>query len=181
MISCIQLPKHTFLLKKTLPILVLWLIALSLVGFMIISQTRLCECLSESLDGVRYIIFLKNRTLHHGDLVLIEGHHEDHVGELTKWPFTKRVIGIPGDKILHTKEGIKIKSAKTDGETYLSKALLPLKETSRGKALTPLTSSVVPEGYVFVAGDNPHSFDSRYEEFGLVPIEKIWGRGVFTW
>lgn len=42
-------------------------------------------------------------------------------------------------------------------------------------------SNVVPEGYVFVEGDNPSaSHDSRYEDFGLVPIEDIWGTVTFT-
>lgn len=42
-------------------------------------------------------------------------------------------------------------------------------------------SNVVPEGYVFVEGDNPSaSHDSRYEDFGLVSIEDIWGTVTFT-
>ena len=81
-----------------------------------------------------------------------------------------------------------------------------LKQTREGNPLTPLSvkrfsegsmsketifervipegiipSGIIPPGYVFVAGDNPHSFDSRYEEFGLVPMEKIWGKAVFWW
>lgn len=38
-------------------------------------------------------------------------------------------------------------------------------------------SNIVPEGYVFVLGDNPdHSSDSRNPDFGLIPIENIWGK-----
>ena len=37
------------------------------------------------------------------------------------------------------------------------------------------------EGYVFVAGDHPKSFDSRYDEFGLVNIENIQGRAIWWW
>lgn len=38
-------------------------------------------------------------------------------------------------------------------------------------------SSIVPEGYVYVLGDNvSDSKDSRYPEFGLVAISDIWGK-----
>lgn len=176
-----QLVQQKRSFKKVLPILSLWLMSFFLIGFVIVSQTRLCECLSESLGGIRYVLFMKGLALHHGELVLIEGHQEDHVGDLKKWPYTKRILGLPGDQILHTKQGIKIKSIRKDEQTCFSKTLFPLPKTSKDKPLTPLSSSVVPEGYIFVSGNNPNSFDSRYEEFGLVPIEKIWGKGVATW
>lgn len=38
-------------------------------------------------------------------------------------------------------------------------------------------SNIVPEGYVYVLGDNPdHSADSRDPQFGLVAIDNIWGK-----
>lgn len=42
-------------------------------------------------------------------------------------------------------------------------------------------SNTVPEGYVFVTGDNPDdSYDSRYEDFGLVSVkEEVWGTVIW--
>ena len=38
-------------------------------------------------------------------------------------------------------------------------------------------SNIIPEGYVYVLGDNTeHSNDSRNPEFGLVAITDIWGK-----
>ena len=147
---------------------------LFLTAFIVVSQTRLMECLSDSLKDIRYILFLKSKAIKRGDIVAIQGHREDHVGDLKKWPYSKRVLGIPGDRIIHNKDGITV----IPQESYL---LFLLDKTSKGKPLTPLVTNTIPEGYLFVAGDSPKSFDSRYKEFGLVPLEKVWGRGVFTW
>lgn len=179
--SSTQLSRKELFLKRTFPVLSLWLMGFCLVGAVICTQTRLCECLSESLGSIRYILFVKGLALQHGDLVLIEGHQEDHILPHKKWPYTKRVLGLPGDQILHTKKGVKIRSIRKDEHTCFSKALSPLSKTSKGKLLTPLSSAVIPEGHVFVGGSDPNSFDSRYEEFGLVPIEKVWGKGVLSW
>jgi len=52
----------------------------------------------------------------------------------------------------------------------------PKKESIDGRLLTPLKPGVIPEGKVFVMGEHERSFDSRYEELGLVPEEDLQGR-----
>ncbi len=42
--------------------------------------------------------------------------------------------------------------------------------------LTPTRERKVPKGYVFVAGTHPDSFDSRYEEFGLIKESDVEGK-----
>ncbi len=142
----------------------------------IATQTHLSECVTDSLSGIRYLLFMKNSTPHRGDIVSIQGHAVKYVG--TK-PLAKRVLGLPADQIVRDKDGVKVKLFES--QTSNSKPLALLQATRDGKPLTPLNIQMIPQGYVFVAGDNPNSFDSRYEEFGLVPMEKIWGKAVFTW
>ena len=50
--------------------------------------------------------------------------------------------------------------------------------TSTGKPLSPIHARIVPEGFVFVYATHERSFDSRYQEMGLVPISAINGVGI---
>ena len=87
-----------------------------------------------------------------------------YVLELGKDSYIKRVIGLPG-------EHVKIE----DGKVYINGEQLQeeyLQDTVKTELSGPFTDITVPEGYVFVMGDNrPQSTDSR--RFGCIPIEKI--------
>jgi conjugal transfer pilin signal peptidase TrbI len=144
------------------------LIGFALIAFLITQQTQLLESCSDSLQGIRYILVLKGTSFKRGDIVSIKKHKVPYV-KVTS--FAKRILGLPGDQIIRNGEAIQI------GSTIVSL----LKTTKEGRSLTALSFEVVPKGYVFVAGDHPRSFDSRYEEFGLVPIEKIYGKAMMTW
>lgn len=73
---------------------------------------------------------------------------------------TKKVLGIPGDNIV-VSQGVVSIGGKSLELVNSEKKLNPIKETS------------IPEGFVFVVGTHPESCDSRYEEFGLIPISSI--------
>ncbi len=83
--------------------------------------------------------------------------------------FIKRVIAIPGDTI-------EIK----DGRVFVNEQLLNeqyILEKTRGSY--PL--STVPEGHIFVMGDNRNnSEDSRFRDVGFVPLELIKGKAVMV-
>lgn len=89
--------------------------------------------------------------------------------------FIKRVIGLPGDTIRYEDDQLYVNDIPVD-EPYLDE-VLSQKEgnytvdfTLRSKTI----NSSVPEGNVFVLGDNrPNSVDSRV--FGFVPIDTIKG------
>lgn len=88
-----------------------------------------------------------------------------YVLENTKTSYIKRVIGLPG-------EHVKIENGKVYingnvlNETYLRSGIT----TTASNAI--LTDFIVPEGTVFLMGDNrPDSTDCR--RFGCIPLEKI--------
>lgn len=85
--------------------------------------------------------------------------------------YIKRVIGVPGDHI-------EIK----DGKVYLNEEVLYEQYLDIGTVTNSadgcFTDIIVPDGYVYVLGDNREvSGDSR--RFGCIPIDKIEGKAVF--
>lgn len=94
-----------------------------------------------------------------------------YVLETNKTSYIKRVIGLPGEHIKIEDGKVYINGEELD-EPYLKDDVVTgkLKNTS-----TPYLDIVVPEGYLFLMGDNRgSSTDSRC--FGCVPFEKIESR-----
>ena len=143
-------------------------------------------------DGDRVVIsrrVLFNKSINRTDVVILEAPldvennqgnfaiYEEKTGlgfftykimGLGKRSYIKRVIGLPGEHIY---------IAET-GEVYIDDNLLDEPYLVEGLK-TPRTGNyydvVIPEGYVFVMGDNREgSKDSR--ELGLIPIDKIEGK-----
>ena len=85
--------------------------------------------------------------------------------------FIKRVIGLPGDYIEIKNERVYVNGNPIQ-EDYLDAGTV----TDSANGL--FTDIVVPDGYVYVLGDNREvSCDSRL--FGCIPVEKIEGKAVF--
>jgi signal peptidase I len=88
-----------------------------------------------------------------------------YVLEISKTNYIKRVIALEGDKV-------KILNGKVFvNGTLQEESFLPEDVQTNSGVFYDL---IVPEGYVFVLGDNrPNSLDSR--ELGCIPLEKIEG------
>ena len=98
------------------------------------------------------------------------------IGEI----YIKRVIGLPGDHIAYENDTLYINEESLE-ESYLDlykKQLLDTGTLTLDFTLQSLTDySTIPEGYLFVLGDNRRiSLDSRYPSVGLVPMEKVLGK-----
>ena len=123
-------------------------------------------------------------TLQNEDRVIIEDFfyspkHEDIVecnaiGEGTlNETLIKRVIGVGGDEIdIDFQTGVVKRNGEILQEDYIREPTL----TNEGGFEYPIT---VPEGYVFVMGDNRNgSTDSRSPKVGFIPVEQVLGKVI---
>ena len=100
-----------------------------------------------------------------------------HVVEFGKTSYIKRVIGLPGEHI-QIKDGKVYINGEELQEEYLPEGTITDSMASEGIGGGQFLDVTVPEGTVFVMGDNRgHSADSR--RFGCIPYEKIEGKVVF--
>lgn len=127
-------------------------------------------------DGERIIVNKIGYTLgepERYDIVVFHASEEED--------YIKRIIGLPGDHIAFENDELLI-NGEIQEEPYLSS----LKEQKSDGNLTKdftleelLEIEEIPEGYVFVLGDNrENSTDSRV--IGLVPREEIMGNAMFV-
>jgi signal peptidase I len=118
-------------------------------------------------DGGRVILngAYRFQSAHYGDVVVFDPPH------LSDKPYIKRVIGLPGDAIdIH--DGAVYRNGARLNEPYLEGAPTTCNHQ-------PHCSLVVPEGMVYVLGDNrPNSSDSRV--FGPVDKDAVLGEVLFS-
>ncbi len=104
-----------------------------------------------------------------GDIVVFESPSNPDID------YIKRIIGTPGDRIM-LKDSVVTRNGVALSEPYAKQPI----NVFEGGFLQTGQEVVVPEGYVFVMGDNrPRSSDSR--EFGFVPQEHIVGKVFFRY
>jgi signal peptidase I len=103
----------------------------------------------------------------HGDIVVVNGEFVTDKREQSR--LIKRVIGLPGDTVDIHSAGV-----------YVNGILIDEPYTKQGITLGKMEPVKVPEGAVFLLGDNrQNSMDSREPEVGFVPMDDIAGKAVF--
>ncbi len=123
---------------------------------------------SDSLPYKLYIL-VKGRNWKKGDLVAIKNFYTTYTHNQH---FTKKIVGVAGDVV--TIEG---KHVLVNG---IKHAQLKAK-TKSNKKLTPTTAQTIPQQHFFVIAAHDDSFDSRYQEFGLVRENYIEGKVYPVW
>ena len=128
-------------------------------------------------------------TLENGDRMIVNKIGEPNRNDIVvfhapeKKDYIKRVIGLPGDHIAYKNDQLYI-NGEPQEEPYLESN----KSQVNGGTLTEdftleerTGEKVIPEGYLFVMGDNRrNSTDSRL--IGLVPLEEVIGKtNIIFW
>lgn len=142
------------------------ILIITFIFTMVIVDGRSMQHTLESGDKI--IVTKMNYQPKDGDVVVV-GKSEEGYSK----PIVKRVIATAGQTLEIDFENQQvIVDGKVLDEPYVSS------ETIEGTAEIP---SVIPEGYVFVMGDNRYiSMDSRYKDIGLVRVEDIVGKATFV-
>jgi len=88
----------------------------------------------------------------------------------------KRVIGVPGDRIMINNDGDVYLNGTLLYEPFLPAGLTTLFPQASERAFEPGQEFTVPEDKFFVMGDHrDNSKDSRFSEVGFIPRTKIKG------
>lgn len=141
-------------------------------------------------DGDRVVV-LKNKSIKSDSVIVFDAKNIDTDVSKSKL-YVKRVIGVPGDNVSYSNDGILLINGKKHSQSYISEKEridgtlnmktnsyseygFTLDSLSKQESWTARTDgNKIPEGYYFVMGDNRSvSNDSRY--WGLVPKEKVIG------
>ncbi len=103
----------------------------------------------------------------HGDIVVFHTDLKTPSGD--EKMLIKRVIGLPGDTI-----------TIEDGKVYLNGELQEEPYTMEDYTSGYVKDVVIPEGSLFVMGDNrQNSIDSRDPDVGVIKIDDVYGKAVF--
>ena len=115
-----------------------------------------------------------------GDVVVFDRATQSDGQTVEHDDLIKRVIALEGETISVQSCDVYIDGRQLD-EPYLSTEIQAAPDPGSRCRIPELAPQVIPDGYVFVMGDNrPQSFDSR--EFGPIDVDLIRGRAfVVIW
>jgi signal peptidase I len=136
-----------------------------------ISSASMCPTICERI--VADIHAYKSKPLGRGDLILLK--HPSSEGL-----FVKRVIALARDTVAPGPSG----SILVNGQPFNPPGPCgtPILKTSDPFEYSIFKSTTIPEGSLFVVGDNiGNSFDSRITEFGRVTLDMVRGKPLFLY
>ncbi len=125
-------------------------------------------------NGQRLVMIRLGYKPQAGDIVVVDPNKEGTPKAQQKPPYIKRILGMPGDTLEFKKDAKGSVTLYINGEekeeAYISSSVYPYSEEKY----------TVPEGHVFVMGDNrPVSLDSRNAAVGFIPYDRVLGEAAF--
>lgn len=114
----------------------------------------------------RHYTWLRNE-IQRGDIIVFRSDLTTAGG--SEKLLVKRIIGLPGETV-----------SISDGSVFINGEAIDASYTKDGYTGGSMAEVTVPQGYIFVLGDNrQNSTDSRSESVGFVDINDIRGKVVF--
>jgi signal peptidase I len=152
------------LIRDIIIVVIVALCVITLVKPIIVKKTSMEPTLYENdyliISKQAYTVFGEPRR---GDIVVFPHNDGD-----TKELYIKRVVGLPGEEI-----------TIDNGIVFINGEPLEERYTKNGVTLGDVQDYLVPEGEVYVLGDNREvSIDSRSESVGCVDIDDITGKAL---
>lgn len=147
----------------------LWSFVISFASFGWLSEhVHLIKSNTDSLPQ-HYFIQLPKVTPKKGDLTVV--YNGWYNGKIIK-----RIIGTSGDQISTDGHGNIFINQEKIGRAHERSEFGRHGGMQGSVTLTTIKPQVIPEGRVFLYSPHPQSFDSRYQEVGLVRVEDLEGK-----
>lgn len=146
--------------------LVLTVVAVLLIATFLVRHTLVQGRSMENTlqNGQHLLISDVNYLPKNGDVIVFVPLNQEN----RSTPFIKRVIATEGQTV-EIRNGVVLVDGLAQSEDYLSLS----------KGLSNYAETVVPDGFVFVLGDNrTNSHDSREDDVGMIDVRSILGKVV---
>lgn len=120
---------------------------------------------TDSLPGLVYLVRPGEQPTSRGEAVAFRPPANRFYPE--RMVFVKQVLGLPGDHVTRSGRDFFINGEFVATAKWRARS---------GEPLSPGPVGVIPAGAYFVWTPHPDSYDSRYEDIGWIPAERLVGR-----
>lgn len=149
---------------------VAWSIALTALVTLNTAAFLRWNYLTESLPHTLYLVLPYDRSPQRGQYYVFDFHGAGPYPAGVH--FLKQVIGVPGDMIAVRGRQVFVNGLPAGTAKEFARSGFPLQTIRPG---------VIPPGYYYVYATHQDSFDSRYEQVGLVHESRFIGKAIPLW
>ncbi len=161
----------------------LFVIAICVVIVLFSGIIRICTVDGDSMkstlkNGETLVVSDAFYTPERGDIIVFHQTDNSFVADTNK-PLVKRVIGVGGDIVRIDFTTWTVTVTDKNGDSFVLSEDYIFLDSSRADNFSGVREYTVPEGSLFVLGDNRrNSLDSRYSNVGFVDARRVLGKVV---